>query len=155
MPGDVLYISVWKDDVLTRNVTVSPDGMINFPLVGTLHAAGKTVAVLKQELERRISPYVPDPVVSLELTQVNSMFVFILGRVNNPGRFALNSRVNVLQALAIAGGLNPYAEKKKIKIIREQEEGTQVFPFNYKDVVRGHRLETNIRLQRGDVILVP
>ena len=153
--GDVLYISVWKDDVLTRNVTVSPDGTISFPLIGTLQAAGKTVAVLKQELERRISPYVPDPVVSLELTQVNSMFVFILGRVNNPGRFALNSRVNVLQALAIAGGLNPYAEKKKIKIIREQEEGTQVFPFNYKDVVRGRRLETNIRLQRGDVILVP
>ena len=154
-PGDLMFVSVWNDDALTRNLTVSPDGSFTFPLIGEVRTAGKTLPELKLELEQRLSPYVPDPVLSLELKQVNSLFIFVLGRVNNPGRFALNSPVNVLQALAIAGGLNPYAEKKKIQIIREQDKGTKVYPFNYKDVIKGRHLETNIRLQRGDVILVP
>ena len=153
--GDVLYVSIWKDDVLTRNVTVSPDGTFTFPLIGSIQAAGRSLSELRHELEQKLAPFVPDPVLDLELKQVNSMFIFVLGRVNNPGRFALNAPVNVLQALAIAGGLTPYANRKEIQVIREEESGTRAYAFNYKDVTRGRSLEENIRLQRGDIILVP
>jgi polysaccharide export outer membrane protein len=98
---------------------------------------------------------VPDPVLSLEVKQANSMLIYVIGRVNSPGRFVLNSNVNVLQTLAMAGGLNPFAKKDKIKIFRQEGDRTVIFGFSYKEVVDGNNLEENIQLRRGDVIVVP
>lgn len=154
-PGDVLDISVWKDETLTRSVIVLPDGKISFPLIGEVLARGKTVAVLKKEIEKRLTTYVPDVTLSLEVKQVNSMLIYVIGRVNNPGRFLLNVNANVLQALAMAGGLTPYAKRDKIKIFRPEGDKTNIFPFNYDNVVDGKGLEQNIILLRGDVIVVP
>jgi polysaccharide export outer membrane protein len=154
-PGDLLDISVWKDEALTRSVTVLPDGMISFPLVGEVQAGGKTVAGLKKELAERLSRYVPDLTLTLEVRQVNSMLVYVIGKVNAPGRFALNTRVNVLQALAMAGGLNPFAKKDDIRIFRNGEGKTEVYPFRYGEVSEGKRLEENIELRRGDLIVIP
>jgi polysaccharide export outer membrane protein len=153
--GDLMDISVWKDEALTRSVVVLPDGKISFPLIGEIRAAGKTIAQLKQEIERKICRYVPDPVLSLEVKQANSMLIYVIGRVNSPGRFVLNSNVNVLQTLAMAGGLNPFAKKDKIKIFRQEGDRTVIFGFSYKEVVDGNNLEENIQLRRGDVIVVP
>jgi polysaccharide export outer membrane protein len=75
--------------------------------------------------------------------------------VNQPGRFALNTNVNVLQALSIAGGLNPFAKRNDIKIFRREGTATKVLPFRYDQVTDGEKLEQNITLQRGDVIVVP
>jgi polysaccharide export outer membrane protein len=83
------------------------------------------------------------------------MVVYVIGRVNNPGRFVLNANANVLQALAMAGGLNPFAEGGKIKIFRKQQSGTEIIRFDYDDVVKGKELAQNIMLRRGDVIVVP
>ena len=154
-PGDVLSISVWEVEALTKTVTVLPDGMIAFPLVGELQAEGKTVAQLKEEMGKRIGRYVPEPVVSIAVTQVNSMLIYVIGRVNGPGRYALNANVNVLQALAMAGGLNPFAKRSKIKIFRHSSSETETFEFDYDEVSNGENLEQNIVLQRGDVIFVP
>lgn len=154
-PGDQLDISVWKDEALTRSLAVLPDGKISFPLVGELTAAGKTVAQLKQEIGEKLSRFVPDPILSLEVRQVNSQIIYVIGRVNNPGRFVLNVNVNVLQALAMAGGCNPFASKNKIKILRNEGDQTKVFTFKYDDVVDKDRLEENIGLKRGDVVVVP
>jgi polysaccharide biosynthesis/export protein len=154
-PGDVLGISVWKDEALTKDVVVLPDGIISFPLLGLIKAAGKTVAQLKSELEKEISQYAPDPVLNVEIKQVNSMIVYVIGRVNAPGRFTLNTNVSALQALATAGGLNPFARRDKIKILRQEGEATRIFPFHYDDIADGKRLEENIELRRGDVIVVP
>ncbi len=156
-PGDILGISVWKDEALTKDVVVLPDGVISFPLLGLLHVAGKTVAQLKAELEEKILQYMPDPVVNVEVKQVNSMVVFVIGRVNLPqaGKLVLNSNLTVLQALAMAGGLNPFAKRNSIKVFRKEGDETLIFRFHYDDVVEGKRLEENIQLKRYDVIVVP
>jgi polysaccharide export outer membrane protein len=153
--GDVLDISVWKDEALTRTVVVLPDGMIAFPLIGELKAEGKTVAALKQEMETLLARYVSDLVLNVEVRQSNSMLVYIIGRVNNPGRQVLNSRITVLQALAMAGGPNPFAKKNNIRVFRREGAATNSYRFRYDDVVEGEHLEDNIVLHRGDVIVVP
>jgi polysaccharide export outer membrane protein len=154
-PGDVLDISVWKDEAMTKLVTVLPDGKIAFPLIGEVTAAGKTVAVLHKELEAKLDRFVPDVSLSLVVSQVNSMLIYVIGRVNSPGRFALNTNVNVLQALAMAGGLNPFAKRDKIKIFREEGATTKTLAFDYDLVAKGEALEQNIHLRRGDIIVVP
>ena len=154
-PGDQIDIAVWKDETLTKSVIVLPDGKISFPLIGEIKAAGRTVPQLKQEITKKISPFAPDPIISIEVRQVNSMLVYVIGRVNTPGRFSLNTNVNVLQALTIAGGLNPFAKRDKIKIFRREGAKTTIFRFKYDEVVEGTELEQNIILQRGDVVVVP
>jgi polysaccharide export outer membrane protein len=115
-PGDVLDISVWKEQALTKLVTVLPDGKISFPLVGPITAGGKTLDQLSKELEKRLSRFVPDLNLSVLVHQVNSMMVYVIGRVTKPGRFVLNSNIDVMQALAMAGGLTPFAEQGNVKI---------------------------------------
>ena len=153
--GDVLSISVWKDEALTREVVVLPDGTISFPLVGILEAEGRSVQELKGDVTEKLKRFVPDPTLSLEVKVPSSMHIYVLGCVNNPGRFTLNGTVNVLQALAMAGGLNPFAENNGIKIFRAGKETGSMVPFRYNDVVKGRHLEQNILLGRGDVVVVP
>ncbi|MDJ0884310.1 MAG: polysaccharide biosynthesis/export family protein [Desulfobacterales bacterium] len=154
-PGDILSIAVWKDEALTRQLPVLPDGTLHFPLVGKLQAGGKTTEEFQRELEGRITRYVPDPVLSVSVTQVNSMFFYVIGRVNAPGRQVLNANVTALQALAMAGGPNPFAKRNKIKIFREENNQTLIFEFPYDDISKGERLDYNIFLKRGDVMVVP
>ena len=154
-PGDVLEISVWKEEALTKLVTVLPDGKISFPLIGEAMASGWTVAALKKEIETRLSQYVPDPVLSLSVNQMNSLMIYVVGKVNKPDRFILNTNVDVLQALAMAGGLNSFANRDEIKVFRKHDGKTKIFDFDYDDVIDGQKLEQNIQLVRGDVIVVP
>ncbi len=154
--GDVLDISVWKDEAQTKVLVVLPDGAISLPLIGRVMAEGKTIVQLKEEITQKVSRFVPDPVVTVIVQQANSMFIFVVGRVNHPGRFVINTNVNVLQALTMAGGLNPFAKRKKIRIIREEKHGeTRIFIFNYDDVSKGKNLAQNIKLCRGDMVVVP
>lgn len=154
-PGDVLDISVWKDEALTRSCAVRPDGAISFPLIGDVQATGKTAAQLKAEIEGKLDRFVPGCTLSLEVKQVNSLIIYVIGKVNSPGRFIMNTNVNVLQAIATAAGLNPFAKRNKIKIFRHGKEETTIFPFEYDEVIEGKRLEQNIRLLRGDVVVIP
>ncbi|EHP89446.1 polysaccharide export protein [Geobacter metallireducens RCH3] len=153
--GDVLDIAVWRDESLTKTVVVLPDGTISFPLIGVVKAGGKTVEQLKDEIRTRLSSYFSDLTLSLEVRQANSMMIFVVGKVNSPGRHPISSPVNVLQALAMAGGVNPFAKKDDIKIFRQDEGKTVIFSFAYSEVSRGNRLEENIVLRRGDLIVVP
>jgi polysaccharide export outer membrane protein len=154
-PGDILDISVWKEAALTKLVTVMPDGKISFPLIGQIPAKDLTIGELKASIEQKIIRYVPHPNLSVAIHQVNSLYIYVVGKVNESGRFELNANVNVLQALAMAGGLNPFAKKSKIKIFRENPSGTLIYDFNYDEVTQGKNLSQNIRLKRGDVIVVP
>lgn len=153
--GDVLEISLWKDEALTRLVTVMPDGRIFFPLIGKIEAAGKTVEQVHHQIESMISRYVPEPVLHVSVQQVNSMLVYVIGRVNRPGHFPIHQNVNVLQALSMAGGLNPFAKKKEIRIYRQNGKETETFEFDYQAVSEGENIAQNILLERGDVIVVP
>jgi len=154
-PGDILNIEVWKDPILTRPVTVLPDGKIAFPLIGEIAAEGKTVSQLKKEIEGRLARYVQDAVITVEVRQMNSLQIYVLGRVNIPGRTILSANVNVLQALAIAGGPNAFANKSRIRIFRQEGGKTLLLSFDYDDVTAGKNMESNILLRRGDVIFVP
>jgi polysaccharide export outer membrane protein len=153
--GDVLFISVWKDEALTSQVVVLPDGKIAFPLIEEIQAAGKTVAGLKAELEEKLTHFLPDPTLTVMVQQMNSMQIYIIGRVNRPGSYPLTTHLNVLQALSIAGGLNPFADRKKIKIFRNNGEDKIIYRFNYDDVTKEEKLGQNIALKRGDTIVVP
>ncbi|RJQ87139.1 MAG: polysaccharide export protein [Desulfobacteraceae bacterium] len=153
-PGDVLEVSVWKNADLTKMVIVLPDGKISFPLVGRLDAAGKTVDQLSDEMRKRLNRYVPDADLSIIVAQVNSLMVYVIGRVNNPGRFVLNTNITVMQALAMAGGLNAFAKRGSIKIFREGQSGNYL-PFDYDEAAKASNPVQDIRLLRGDVIVVP
>lgn len=157
-PEDVLMISVWKDEHLTKEAVVRPDGMISFPLVGDLPAAGHTVEDIRQDLAKRLSRYVPNPHVSVAIIKLQSYKIYVMGRVNKPGEYLIGHYTDVLQALSLAGGLTPFAAENDIKIIRRQsdDDGDQrVFYFRYGDIQKGRDLKQNILLQRGDVVMVP
>ena len=154
-PGDQLNIEVWKDLTLTRLVIVLPDGKVAYPMVGEVVAAGKTVAQLQKEIEGKLSLYVKDAVITVEVRQVNSLQIYVLGRVKTPGRSLLTSNIDVLQALAIAGGPDQFANMSKIRIFRREGRKTVIIPFNYDDVISGKKPELNILLRRGDVVVVP
>jgi polysaccharide export outer membrane protein len=154
-PGDVLDVAVWKDEALTRSCIVRPDGAISFPLIGEVRVEGRTVADVKEEMEKRLDRYVPGTTLSVEVKQVNSMIIYVIGKVNAPGRYIMNTNVNVLQALATAGGLNIFAKRNKIKIFRQEDHETVIFPFEYDEVVEGKRLDRNIMLKRGDIVVIP
>jgi len=154
-PGDLLNIEVWKDPTLTRPVTVLPDGKVAYPMVGEIVAAGKTVAQLQKEIEGKLSLYVKDAVISVEVRQVNSMQIYVLGRIKSPGRIILTSNIDVLQAMAVAGGPDQFAKLSRIRIFRREGGKTVIIPFDYDDVIAGKNLESNILLRRGDVVVVP
>ena len=154
-PGDLLEISVWREDYLERQVVVQPDGKISFPLVGILNAAGTTVEAVQMLVAQRLAQYIPDPVVTVSIKEINGNRVYVLGQVQRPGQFIMNPTIDVIQALALAGGTTPFAELNEIKILR-REDGTQrLISFRFADMARGRNLEQNIILQSGDVIIVP
>ena len=154
-PEDGLEISVWKDDTLKSQSLVRPDGGISFPLVGEVMAAGKTADQLRDELKRRLEKYVPDAVVTVAVVHVASYRIYVLGRVNKPGDFAVGRDVDVLQALTLAGGLTPFAHENDIRVVRKIDGRTTTIPFHYADVLKDGDLAQNITLRSGDVLLVP
>lgn len=152
---DVLLVSVWKDEQLTREVVVRPDGMFSFPLVGDIQAENQTVEDIRGELVKRLTKYMPNPNVSVAVTKVASYKVYVVGRVNKPGEYVIGHYTDVLQALSLAGGLTPFAGENDIKVMRRVRGGQQAIPFRYGDIRKGRDLEQNILLQRGDVVMVP
>ena len=152
---DVMLVSVWKDEHLTREVVVRPDGMFSFPLVGDIPAEDRTVEEIRAELVRRLTKYIPNPNVSVDVTKILSYKVYVVGRVNKPGEYVIGHYTDVLQALSLAGGLTPFAAENDIKVIRRVKGQQQVFLFRYGDVRKGQNLEQNILLQRGDSVMVP
>ncbi len=154
-PEDVLGISVWKDTDLTLQVVVRPDGRISFPLIGDVKAAGHSVEWLRNEIKKRISEYVPDAVVSVLLMEVKGIKIYVVGKVARSGGASVGRRINVMQAIAGAGGLTKFAGESSILILRNDNGGQTKIPFNYNEVKKGTNIEQNIWLQDGDVIVVP
>lgn len=152
---DVLMVSVWKDEQLTREVVVRPDGMFSFPLVGDVRALDRTVEEIRADLVTRLAKYIPNANVSVAVIKVMSYKIYVVGRVNKPGEYLIGHYTDVLQALSLAGGLTPFAAENDIKVMRRVDGEQQTIPFRYGDVRKGKDLEQNIILQRGDVVMVP
>jgi polysaccharide export outer membrane protein len=154
-PQDVLNISVWKDAELTRTVPVRPDGKISLPLLNDVKAAGLTPAQLKDEITDGLKKYMTDPIVTVIVNEINSQRVYITGEVGHAGAYPLLPQMTILQALSSAGGFTPFANMKKIYMLRMVDGKQVAFPFNYKDVIHGKATDQNVVLKPGDTIVVP
>lgn len=154
-PGDELTISVWKEKDLQRDVTVRPDGGLNFPLTGDIAASGKTVEELRKEITAKLGKFVPDPVVTVIVKQSLGYQIFVIGKVNKPGAFQAARNIDIMQALSMAGGPTPFASINKIKILRRINGELKSIPFKYSEVEKGEDLGQNIMLRGGDIVVVP
>ncbi|PCJ88874.1 MAG: sugar transporter [Thiotrichaceae bacterium] len=153
--GDLLKISVWKEENMQLDVLVAPDGAITFPLAGEIRASGLTTSELTSALANKLKRYIPNPNITVTLQQSRSNKVYVIGKVNRPGEFVASGYMDVLQALTMAGGLTPFADSDEIKIIRRTKTGAKVRLFDYDEVVSGERLDMNIILKAGDTVVVP
>jgi polysaccharide export outer membrane protein len=154
-PGDLLHISVWREEDLDLDVLVRPDGGLSFPLAGDISAAGKTVEDLRTELTARLERYIPDLFVTVLVQQINGNKAYVIGQVNRPGEIIMNPRVDVMQALSLAGGMTTFSSPNDIFILRRENGQQRTMPFRFDDVVRGRNLGQNIVLRSGDVVVVP
>lgn len=163
-PEDVLKISVWNNEALSPTVQVRPDGKISLPLVNDIQAAGLTPAELRDILVQRLAEYMPNPEVSVIVTDVKSFKVSVIGEVVRPGRYELKSRTTVLDVIALAGGFTPFAARSRVVILRPDGSTMKRIPFNYNKLSGGvlDRIinfggeeQDNLYLQGGDIVLVP
>lgn len=154
-PGDLLLVSVWKEEDLVREVLVRPDGGLSFPLVNDIAAAGLTIAELQAAISTRLARYIPDPVVTVSIRELLGNKIYVIGKVNRPGEFQAGTYVDVIQALSMAGGMTPYAAADKIKVLRREQGQLRAIPFDYTDIEKGRNLEQDILLKSRDIVLVP
>jgi polysaccharide export outer membrane protein len=155
-PGDVLEISVWKEDNMVKDVLVRPDGGITFPLAGEIYTGDKTIAQLQTTLTEKLSSYLSNPVVTISPKQLLGNRIYVIGKVVKPGMFLISSHIDIVQALSMAGGLTPFSAVNDILILRRSSDGKQHdIKFRYGDIEDGNKLKQNILLQSGDTVLVP
>jgi polysaccharide export outer membrane protein len=154
--GDKVVVGVYDDPkLLPQAITITPDGKISYPLVGELQVGGKTVEQVRLEMESKLKKYISDPIATVIVTDVGGNVVYVIGQVNKPGAIVMNPTINVLQALSMVGGGNPYAKLDSIIIIRSSAGGQRVLSFKYGAVSSGRDLSQNVQLESGDVVVVP
>lgn len=153
-PGDLLRVTVWKEEELDRDVLILPDGTMDFPLIGSFTAQGKTTAQLQNEIKRMLKPYIPAASVTVIVKETRGNSISIIGQVARPGDVIMNRKMSVMQALSQVGGLTAYADDD-IVILREVDGEEVSIDFDYSSVSAGRALDSNITLQPGDVIVVP
>ncbi len=159
-PEDVLVVTVWRNQELSKEVIVRPDGKISLPLLGDIVAAGMTAQALSKQVADALAEFMSTPNVSVQVKEINSYHVFVVGEVARPGKIVLKSFTSVMQGISHAGGFTPFASRNNIHVLRSvknaQGETKQVMiPVPYQDIMSGKNLEANFILKAGDVIAVP
>jgi polysaccharide export outer membrane protein len=154
-PGDVVRISVWREEELLREARIQPDGTVSYPLVGSVAAADRTPGEVADTITQKLEQFIPDAVVTVELLEAQGYRVYVIGEVNRPGEYQLSQPITVLQALSIAGGLTPFAGTGGIRILRTQTDQQMSIAFDYDAVASDGEMEKNIFLQAGDTVVVP
>ena len=154
-PGDVLQISVWKEQDLQAEALIRPDGGVSFPLAGDVVAAGRTVDEVRADLATRIQHFIPDAAVTVALKASTGNKVYVVGKVNRPGEYPFNRPIDVMQAISMAGGMTPFAQADHIRLLRRDGDKTTTQRFRYSQVAHGKHLEQNVQLKSGDTVVVP
>jgi polysaccharide biosynthesis/export protein len=154
-PEDVLGVVFWREADISGDVTVRPDGRITLPVIGEMQAAGLRPEQLQAQITAAAAKYLTDPNVAVVVRTINSRRIFVTGRVTTPGAHLLKGPLNVMQAIALAGGLTEYADAKNIAVLRSTNGRTERFTVNYKDIAKGKKIEQNILLKPGDTVVVP
>jgi polysaccharide export outer membrane protein len=153
-PDDVLTVDVWKEPEISRTLPVRTDGKISLPLLNDMQAAGLTPTQLSSEIQERLRKLIVNPHVTVIVAQMNSQRIYILGQVLRGGAYPLLSNMTAVQALSGAG-FTPFANLKKIYVMRIENNQKEILPINFKDVVRGHNAKQDLPLKPGDTIVVP
>ena len=153
--NDLLNIFVWRETDLTQEITVMPDGRITFPMISEIMAKGLTLTELEEIISEKLRDYISNPEVTVMLIESRSRMIYIIGKVNNPGAYQLQSDMTLLQALSTAGGLTEWAETKNIIVVRREEGKEVIYHFNYQEFISGKNLRQNIALEPNDTIVVP
>jgi polysaccharide export outer membrane protein len=154
-PEDVLQISVWKNEAVSKLVPVRPDGVVSLPLVHDVRAAGLTPMELRDILMKKLTDFMPNPEVSVIVTEVRSFKVSVIGEVQKPARYDLKAETTVLEVLALAGGFNEFAARNRIVVLRKDGKTMKRVPFNYSKVIAAGGESENFYLRSGDIVLVP
>jgi polysaccharide export outer membrane protein len=154
-PEDVVQVSVWNNEAMSRTAPIRPDGKLSLPLLNDVQAAGLTPMELRDRLMQRLAEYIPHPEVSVVVTEVRSFKVAIIGQVPKPDRFELRSAATVMDVLAMAGGFTEFASRSRIVVIRSTGDSIERIPFDYEKIRNGDPSQPNFRLHPGDIILVP
>ena len=159
-PEDVIEVVVWKNPDLSRQVVIRPDGNISLPLIGDVPASGVTADQLASDIAKRFKAYKENPSVSVNVLEVNSYYVFVVGEVNTPGKLPLKSYTTILQALSLAGGFTQFASRNDIQVVRKITNAEGVIkelriPLRYDDLISEQGGVYNITLKSGDTIVVP
>jgi polysaccharide export outer membrane protein len=152
---DQLVIIFWREKEMSAEVTVRPDGKISLPLLNDIQASGLAPEQLRLSIAEAASKYIEDPTVTVVVKAINSRRVFVTGQVGKPGPYPLTAPTTVLQLLALAGGVAEYAKSDNIQVMRTEDGKTTNHRFNYKDVIKGKKLEQNLLLKPGDTVIVP
>ena len=154
--GDVLQVRAWKNDALSQRVIVRPDGYITLPLVGEVLAGGRSVQAISADIATRAAAfYTETPVVAVEVAELHSYRVYVLGEVARPGELTPRGPINVLQAIALAGGFTRFAAPNETVIVRRAALGERRIPFVYREVVEKGDLRENLPLRADDVVVIP
>lgn len=153
--ADVVRVGVWKDESLSVDAVVRPDGTITMPLVGELRAAGRTAAELQKDASQRLAALVKDAAVTVSVTEVNSYRFTVAGNVEHPGLFSARYYLTVSEALALAGGPNRYAATDEVVVVRSVNGSLLRIPVNYDDIMSGRSPAQDIVILAGDSVRVP
>jgi polysaccharide export outer membrane protein len=154
-PLDVIGVLFWKDEDLSAEVVVRPDGKISLPLLNEVDAGGLTPEQLRLRVLESARRFVEDPTVSVVVKQINSRNVYIMGEVLKPGTYPLGGPTSVLQLIAVAGGMTEFAARDEIVLMRTVDGQTARHRVKYNEVLKGKNLEQNLVLQPGDTVVVP
>lgn len=159
-PEDVVEVTVWRNQDLSRTTIVRPDGMISLPLIGDVHASGLTAAQVADRIAKRLTEFKENPSVSVNVKEVNSYYIYVMGEVVKPGKYPLKSYATVLQGVSLAGGFTPFASRNSMAVLRtirngKGEEHHLRIPAGFDDLVKARGPIGNFTLMSGDTIVVP
>ena len=156
-PGDVLRVFVWNEETLSSEVLVAPDGFISVNMIGRVDVLGLTTSEVEDRVREGLNRYLKnEPLVTISLLTAEGSRIFVQGAVTRPGAYGLPGRMDVVQALSLAGGVTPFAKTDSIKVVRrDREDRQQLFTFDYDEFKKGKNLAGNIILEPGDVVVVP
>ena len=153
--GDTVMIAVWREDTLQRQVIVLPDGSITFPLIGRVEVAGLSTPEVEQKIAGRLKEYFPEPIVTVVIIAIDGHRAYVTGKVLRPGPLTISGPITVLQAISLVGGFDKFADESGVKVIRTKPDGQEILSVNYKDIISGKNMSTNILLKAGDTLVVP
>jgi polysaccharide biosynthesis/export protein len=154
-PGDVLDISIWGEKRMQRQVKVLPDGKISYPLAGHIQVLGLTPEAVEKILVEKLTKFLSNPVVSLAVVKTDGYKFFVIGQVKKAGVYYMARPITIVQAISLAGGFTPYAEKDEVFILRNTEGITTKFIFDYTLLETEDFLKSDILIEVGDTIIVP